>query len=538
MAISNTGFTFPPPPPPPPKRDNIPETPRGPSGQGSKGGAYGRGNGWSGGDRGRGRGFSRGAPRGNQFLGSRGGGRGQISNNRATATSGFVGHREWSQSYSSRGNPTLGAPPGHNELSSSQSQRSITSNNTTQFNVSQKRDHSTAFRGQRGRGPKPSAAPAVPSFLSNIPGLSPPTPSASSAGIARSPTEKKPKPRTTNILGLNPSTQHPDSASDDEDEEAKLAPTATANSHTGLTYEYRGQTATLRTPAEIAAWIAERRKRYPTAAKAEQAKREAEEKKANLEARQLQREAYEEEKAKSMRKVENWLGKDKKMEGQAERQARLKTEKLLKKAAKAQKQLAKAQHALKRVQGTTASVTAGAKNSDNGEEGAADIMDSSAQHDTAPPGVQDDSDASSVVSEMDSEDEDTSSSGTSSGGSSEESDAASNSAPESRSTKRTAPDRVPPPPRLTPVTNHTSDNVCRSMLKTGQCKHGKKCRYSHELPEGHQVAKKAKVEVSAVTGRPKRKRLWEVMVEKEQEEERKQVLKVIVELGNEGLLEP
>ena len=46
-----------------------------------------------------------------------------------------------------------------------------------------------------------------------------------------------------------------------------------------LQFEYKGRTASLRTAAEIAAWIAERKKNYPTQAKAEAAKKESAEKK-------------------------------------------------------------------------------------------------------------------------------------------------------------------------------------------------------------------------------------------------------------------
>ena len=369
-------------------------------------------------------------------------------------------------------------------------------------------------------------------------------PSTLPAGTTKSPAERKLKPRTTNVLGLNPSAQEPDSASDDEDEEAKLASTISTTPQAGLTYEYLGRTATLRTAAEIAAWVTERRKRYPTAARVEQAKKETEEKrkkweeekKANTEVRRLQREVYEKEEEKGKRQVEDGLGKGEGTESEVAEKARLKTAKLLKKAAKAQKQLEKAQNALKKAQDAASTAPGGGEPSTESDEHFADTTDRKVPHDNAQPRAIEDSDASSVLTDVESDDEDTSSSGSSSEDSSE---SESESAPEVLTTKRTAPDRVLAPPRTRPnqTANPAFANLCRNMLKTGQCKHGKKCLYSHELPDGHQVAKKERKEVSAVTGRPKRKRLWEIMVEKEEEEERRQLLKVIVELGNEGLLE-
>jgi Nuclear fragile X mental retardation-interacting protein 1 (NUFIP1)/Zinc finger C-x8-C-x5-C-x3-H type (and similar) len=351
--------------------------------------------------------------------------------------------------------------------------------------------------------------------------------------------EKKLKLRTTNILGLNPSTQDPDSAPDDEDEEAKLASIITTTSQIGLTYEYNGQTATLKTPADIAAWVAERRKRYPTAAKAEQAKEKAEEKKrkydeeliAKSKARRQQREEYEKKK-ESEAKVARWIQGGtvavKEKEDDAAEKARLKTEKLIERAAKTQKKLVKAQNALKKAQQASASKQTPNTTFED-EEGFSGIMDGHAEY----PSMQqsksvDDLDVSSALT--DDSDEATSSSGSSS----EESD--SESAPDVRTTKRAAPDRVLPPPRPTPPLGLALQNLCRNMMNSGVCKHGKRCKYSHVLPENLQPPAKERVEVSQVTGRPKRKGLWEIMVEKEKEEERRQVLRAVVELGDKGLL--
>lgn len=65
-----------------------------------------------------------------------------------------------------------------------------------------------------------------------------------------------------------------------------------ANSHVcRISFEYKGQTSTLQSPAEITAWIAERKKRFPTKARAAEA---AERKKQNEEAQRLARQAAKE----------------------------------------------------------------------------------------------------------------------------------------------------------------------------------------------------------------------------------------------------
>lgn len=361
--------------------------------------------------------------------------------------------------------------------------------------------------------------------------------------------EKKPKPRTSNILGLNPSSQGPDSDEDDEDEEANLA--ASTAPTAGVSFEYNGQAATLKTTAEIAAWIADRKKCFPTAAKAAQAKQDSEarqkkweeEKKANQEARRLQRESYEQEKAAKLqevargKRVVGWLnatemaakgpsGESPGLPDAAEK-ARVKTEKLVQKAAKAQRKLAKAQDALRKAQVAalfSASVKPAAEGSDGRvqNDGPTGKVTSETANDDelneVIPTLDDDSDASSILTS----DEETSSSGSSS-----DSDAA----PESLTTKRTAPDRVAAPPRVPSNASHMIP--CRNMMKYGQCRAGKKCRFSHDPNVVVELTRAGKPQV---VGRQRRKGLWEVMVEREREEEARMVLGVIMGMGEGGML--
>lgn len=359
--------------------------------------------------------------------------------------------------------------------------------------------------------------------------------------------------------------QGPESDEDDEDEEANLGTITTS----GVAFEYDGRVATLKTPAEIAAWIADRKKRFPTAAKAAHAREEAqekqkkweEEKKANQEARRLQRESYEQEKAAKLeevargQKVAGCLNTTETLKGTGEgtnkvsdaaEKARLKTEKLIKKAAKAQKKLTKAQDALKRAQGarqitgSTESTAEGSNDQVMGDvltrEAAPQIASEDQLVKLSP--TLDDSDASSILTSDGENDEGTSSSGSSSDSSS---DSDSDAAPEVLTTKRNAPDRVAPPPRVPASTASTSTQLipCRNMMKYGRCNAGKKCRFSHDPNHAADVVmqtRSGKQRESQATSRPKRKGLWEVMVEKEKEEEARAVLRVIVEMGEKGML--
>jgi hypothetical protein len=360
--------------------------------------------------------------------------------------------------------------------------------------------------------------------------------------------------------------QGPESDEDDEDEEAKLGTITTS----GVAFEYGGRVATLKTPAEIAAWIADRKKRFPTAAKAAHAKEEAqekqkkweEEKQANQEARRLQRESYEKEKAAKLQEV----ARGQKVAGRlntketaksrgegtdnacdAAEKARLKTEKLIKKAVKAQKKLTRAQDALKRAQGavqTTGSTESTAERSNDQVMGdvltrklAPQIASEDRPVRLGP--ILDDSDASSILTSDGENDEGTSSSGSSSDSSSESD---SDAAPEVLTTKRTATDRVAPPPRVPASTVSTSTQLvpCRNIMRYGRCNAGKKCRFSHDPNHSVDVVmhtRSVKQRESQATGRPKRKGLWEVMVEKEKEEEARAVLRVIVEMGDKGMLD-
>jgi Nuclear fragile X mental retardation-interacting protein 1 (NUFIP1)/Zinc finger C-x8-C-x5-C-x3-H type (and similar) len=393
-------------------------------------------------------------------------------------------------------------------------------------------------------------------------------------------------------------------------------------------FEYNGRTATLRTPAEIAAWIAERKRRYPTQAKADAAKKEAAEKKQKwaevkkqreeaAKAKRLDREKQQEElslKALEPKKRRN-VDKEQKMAERDEaeedeshaikaKKARIKADKLRLRAEKAElkvleaeaearkarkrhasqqsstpsREEAKAQEILNKdadsaitledndydrageagdAEGETTgdiqqdikkmamneAKSSSASKDEDDDEG--QISNSPAHSPVSPLPLSD----SSVLSDTESTSPPASS--TPSSDASSDSDSDSDSAPEQTTSKRLEPTRVPPPPRRQPI---NTQHLCRSLLATGHCKRGAECSYSHDLPDTlppleerkEKLREKRKARLgkshvarSAEAGSAKKERrkgLWQVMVEKEREEERKQVLKAIIFMGQKGML--
>ena len=360
------------------------------------------------------------------------------------------------------------------------------------------------------------------------------------------------------MLGLTPASIDHESSEDDENEEAKLVG---STSTSGLRFEYRGQTAILKTAAEIAAWLAERKKRYPTIAKADAMKKEAAEKKAKWaeekrrqqeefrakkEQQQRQRREAEElrKKALASRKSRSDVKEDEKA-----LKAKLKADKLKIKALKAEMQLKKLQMAARKLENRTDALQDGdATNPPRHTASLDDNLISKVDHvakqrlnagPEAGEEVSDSSSASPDLSESSSSlsdsDESTSSSGSSS---------VSDTAPEEITAKLRAPVRVPPPPRR--------QALCRHFAKTGQCRYGSDCKHSHDVARVQQQQQQqqqqrspeakrtgVKVQEERVKGKIKerRKGLYQVMVEKEREEESRQVLRGIVWMGERGVLE-
>lgn len=145
-----------------------------------------------------------------------------------------------------------------------------------------KRDHTTAFSKSQSSVPRTPAPPAVPSFGNPLPSKPPPP-----ADATRKPKKRK---RKQNQLGLTPKTEEHESSEEEEDvdEESKLAQAGSGAAPLQVTY--KGQTATLQSASDIAAWIAERRKKFPTAARIAEKKKAADEAKVAREAARQEKE--------------------------------------------------------------------------------------------------------------------------------------------------------------------------------------------------------------------------------------------------------
>ena len=211
--MAPSGFTFPPPPPPPPPVAAMQPPPH-------HSGSYQQ--------HGSSRGGARGRGRGNSFGGQRGGGHYGTGNRQAQH------HANGHSSYGS----SLPAADRHHAQG--------------------------PWARPNSAVPKVKAPPPVPSFGFSLPPAPKTTEPASS-----SPANKK---RKHNLLGLTPRAADHESSEDDADEEARLGAGASTS---GVAFMHGGKLMALRTPADIVAWIADRRRNFPTRARAQERAEEA-----------------------------------------------------------------------------------------------------------------------------------------------------------------------------------------------------------------------------------------------------------------------
>lgn len=159
-------------------------------------------------------------------------------------------------------------------------------------------------------------------------------------------------------------------------------------------------------------------------------------------------------------------------------------------------------------------------------------------------------DPSTVASDSDS----TSSSGSSAIFESEpdsDSDCSTASGPESHPLHPVDPIRVPPPPRKGPSTTSTSKKanvpICFQFRNTGTCARGEGCQFSHNLEQpanqGKGRAQRKRKQKEAIEPADKnqhqakeRKSLYQVLVKKEKDDERRKMLDAICWLGERGML--
>lgn len=344
-----------------------------------------------------------------------------------------------------------------------------------------KRDHPSAFGKPQSIAPRVPAPPPVPSFGNPLPSKPPPPSDV---------TWKPKKKRKHNQLGLTPKTEDHESSEeeDDVDEESKLASGSGGTANAPLRFTYRGRTATLKTPEEIAAWIAERKKRFPTQARVEEKKKAMEEaKKAREEAMKQKRESRKQETTKRPQK-DTRERQQQRTPGDpvdAVAKATEKADKLRRKLEREQKRVAKAEadaeRARLKVEELRKESTGLSKDGDVFQE--AQSSATPAGHVSGEPAKPvHDKEAAKVTDTTDDNDW-TSSSGSDESSSDSDSDEdeyadSDGSAPEEMTSRREGPEKVPPPPRT-----NVRKRVCRHFARNGRCLRGDDCNFLHELPE-------------------------------------------------------
>lgn len=439
---------------------------------------------------------------------------------------------------------------------------------------------------QRPSKVKTDVGPSVPSFGFALPTvLQPPQVAVSNGDNAISSRRRK-----FNQLGLTPRGEDRENSDEEVDEEAVFGHVGPPGG--GLVFEYNGQTAALNSPSDIAAWIAERKKRFPTSARIqekvkEQALKRLHEQEA-IRCVKGQAEANRRSKLDTQVSVNNIKPSvesgDEKKRKAIERQMK-KVEKLRKKLKKSEKKAARTAGALvdgsdvlENTSGTVFEVNrddatstgllplyrtpksapqvkAESSLESQSLDGNNQIRMESKEFAPTPGfgSLQEQGESKEpsslaipgrVVSKVDlgikySSDTDVSnhdmnsdaSSTTSSSDQNSDSDSSSSgseaddmdSAPEELSAKTNRPIRAPPTKaNVTPRTFEPS--ICPSYKRTGRCAYGNRCRFPHPPRDASREVK------------PKRKHLYDRLVEQEQEAAEKLALQAIKYLGGNGFL--
>ncbi|KAF2707743.1 hypothetical protein K504DRAFT_458222 [Pleomassaria siparia CBS 279.74] len=363
---------------------------------------------------------------------------------------------------------------------------------------------------------KAKTAPAIPNFGSVLPTLKRPAPSKSIDGASK-------KNRRMD-LGLTQRKQlAPESSSSDEDEDEDVDEEAMLSEqiiNKGAIFEHEGLNISLQTPAEIAAWIKDRKRQYPTTKRiAEKAKEKAEKREGEIAF--LRKVNGDTEKRKprirtaqptpapvahtpaDIRKTEEQKAIMEKRQAELQDLRNRLHESLAINRAKA---LETNEPVLKTSVDKPQSIDLGlGYSSDEGNVDKADEEDSSELED------------SSVVSSSSEESED----------SEDESDSDSDAPPEEMSAKKSIPQIAVPPPPPIPAIVAPKLNICTIWKQYGHCKNGNACRWEH--PRRDKREKKTEM-------LEKPKGLFERLVEQEKDKADMLALDAIKFLGQHGFL--
>ncbi|KAF2099391.1 hypothetical protein NA57DRAFT_74892 [Rhizodiscina lignyota] len=373
-----------------------------------------------------------------------------------------------------------------------------------------KRKHPDALDAQNG-GPNDSSlsaqprklnvAPAVPTFGFQFPtaplnATAQPTPIATQQerhnGQPEEPKEKKQIQQ--NQLGLTPKSVEQEHSDPEivEAEEATLL---------GQAYVDNPNLPNLNSPAAIATWLAERRKRYPTKARMEE-KRKAE-RQAELD--RLKQKVIESQKAKAAQEQKL---KDAQKEKDAKLQSKL--EKAERKAGKLRQQLLQRQ-------------TAADKEDDSEETQTSTAAPSTAAPSKANLGLNYDSDS------VDGIDDERKTKGDDAGSSSDSDDSSSDEAPDQESSQAPATAPAPHAKAWHDVPDYlmpfVRNKYCKFFLLNGYCGRKNTCMRKHDLPKPLQ------------DHQGKRPKLYDRLVEQELCKRDAAALQAIKFLGNSGFFD-
>ncbi|KAH7123944.1 hypothetical protein B0J11DRAFT_530285 [Dendryphion nanum] len=485
-----TSFKFPPPPPPPPKATaNDAQDPY-LSQRGGGGGRGGRGRG----TQGRGRGHnSRGGSRGgfahnaNHLNGNgqaRGGSRGGHSHGKdgshqntpthpppqpnvttmeqamsfMSTPAGAQSMAAFSQHMAQIGQPSV-TPPGSNQAQS---------HNNNKRKRDEQHGNGTGSQAQSSPKPKPprqfaKAPPAVPGF-----GFIAPTPLKTPASpVSKSTKLQAPRNRKVQLGLIQQDTEHIESESETEnsdiDEEAQYALLPASKR---MVFEHEGQTVSLQTAAEVASWIKDRRKHFPTQERIQQRTKEEQERRgAELEflSRVKGKKQRIKEPAKHPRKKPDKILDA--ARNAAKEKARAELESLRKKLHESM--LAKKDAASVSDKTTLQTLDLGlgyGSDSDSGDDASSVLSDSSV--------LSSSEESADEVSEAHSDSEP------------DADDSDSDAPPEAQSSKAqpSALPIAPPPPRPAPIERalkRPSRGVCDAWKEKGACPRGDGCSFQH-----------------------------------------------------------
>jgi hypothetical protein len=313
----------------------------------------------------------------------------------------------------------------------------------------QKRKREERRPQQQGSKPpraKAAVPPAIPTFGFTLPNRTsaqpPPTPKA-----AKGRHDRKSKVR----LGLTSSLPHDESSSEDEDVDEEVALAARLKGG-GYAFEHEGEQISLQTAGDVADWIKDRRRNFPTREKALEKAHAAEIKR-----------------RKELEFVRKLKGTPSRPEAPPREQRPPKVHERSQRDLKKQEELAtlrkKLHESMMQKKEPPTTVDLGLGYASDTESGGQDEEESSVLSE------------SSVVSSSEESSDD-------SDAESDDSDAA----PEPASSKVGPPPiKVPPPVSLQTPRMPDSEKMCKNIKQYGKCPFGHSCRFKHPVKEEKRI---------------------------------------------------